>query len=262
MKMLRQSTLIFMLICLSALPVAADNLLVFAASSLREAFLEIGQLYEEQTGKKVSFNFAGSQTLRTQIEFGAPADLYAAANPETITPLVNKGLVGDIHFFASNNLTLLLSRRHSKVQKIADLARSDVQIAIGSAAVPIGKYSRQLLAAMGNDTNYGQKMIDAIWNNVRTEESSVKAIVSKLLLDEVDAGIVYRTDLIAEVSAKTTNLELPPQYNPRVRYPLAIVKESQQPESAQTFLALVLAPAGQKILQQKGFQSAQTGENP
>jgi len=262
MKMLRQSVLVFMLVSLTALPVAADNLLVFAASSLRESFLEIGQLYEEQTGKKVSFNFGGSQALRTQIEFGAPADLYAAANPETITPLVNKGLVRDIHFFASNNLILLLSRPHSKIRQISDLARSDVQIAIGSKSVPIGKYSRQLLAAMRNDTDYGQKMIAAIWNNVRTEESSVKAIVSKLLLDEVDAGIVYRTDLIAEVRAKTTSLELPQQHNPSVRYPAAVVGDSQQPESAQAFLELLLAPAGQLILQQKGFQPVQFGEKP
>lgn len=260
MKMLRQSALIFILISLTALPVAADNLLVFAASSLRDSFLEIGQLYEEQTGMKVSFNFGGSQALRTQIEFGAPADLYAAANLETITPLVNKGLVKDIHFFASNNLILLLSRPDSKIRQISDLAQRDVQIAIGSKSVPIGKYSRQLLTAMRNNTEYGQKMIDAIWRNVRTEESSVKAIVSKLLLDEVDAGIVYRTDLTTEVRAKTTHLELPAQHNPRVRYPAAVIGNCQQPESARAFLELLLAPAGQQILQQNGFLSAQAGE--
>ncbi|NIQ94267.1 MAG: molybdate ABC transporter substrate-binding protein, partial [Desulfuromonadales bacterium] len=94
---------------------------IFAASSLRESFVEIGQLYEKQTGQTVRFNFAGSQTLRTQIEFGAPADLYAAANPEIIKPLVNKNLVGQVHFFAGNNLAVLLSKKKSPVKAVADL---------------------------------------------------------------------------------------------------------------------------------------------
>lgn len=242
----------------TASPVFAD-LTVFAASSLREALIEIGEIYKERAGQKVNLNFAGSQTLRTQIEFGAPADLYAAANPEIIKPLVNKNLVGPVHYFAGNNLVLLLSKRQSPIKQLNDLTRREVQIAIGNNYVPIGKYTRQLLAGMKQDPAFGEELIDRIWQNVRTEESNVKAIVTKALLDEVDAGIVYRTDLIADVRAKTSHLELPEAHNPFVRYPAAVVRSSRHPEAAQIFLDLMLAPDGQRILQSHGFLPTEPG---
>ncbi len=247
------------LLLIIAKPVGAADLTIFAASSLRESFIEIGEQYRQQTGQNISFNFAGSQTLRTQIEFGAPADVYVAANPEIIKPLVNKNLVGQVHFFAGNNLVVLLSKKRSAIKELNDLTNEGVQIALGNNYVPIGKYTRQLLTGMKQDPAFGAKLIDGIWKNVRTEESSVKSIVTRLILDEVDAGIVYRTDLIADVRAKTSYIELPEQHNPFVRYPTAIVNESQQHGAAQAFIDLLLSPAGQNILHNYGFLPANAG---
>ena len=250
---------ITILLISSSLPVAAADLTIFAASSLREAFIEIGRIYEQQSGQRVSFNFAGSQTLRTQIEFGAPADLYAAANPEIIKPLINKNLVGPVHYFAGNNLTLLLSKKQSPINKLSGLTADGMQIAIGSHYVPIGKYTRVLLAGMSSDPQFGEALINRIRENVRTEESSVKAIVTKVLLDEVDAGIVYRTDLTTDVRSKTSHLELPGRHNPFVRYPAAVVRNSRQQNAAQVFLELLLAPSGQEVLQRYGFLPVTAG---
>ncbi len=253
--------LLVILLLIASGTAASAELTVFAASSLREPFIAIGELFEKRHGEEVVFNFAGSQTLKTQIEFGAPADLYAAANPMIIRPLVEKGLVGDVRYFAGNRLVLLLAGNRPPLRQLSELTADNLQIALGNSAVPIGQYTLRLLENLAGDPAFGAELVAGIRRNVRTEESSVKAIVAKVLLGEVDAGFVYASDLVDGVRAKTAHLELPAAHNPFVRYPAAVVSGSQHATAAQRFLDLLLAPAGQQILHRHGFLPAGSGDD-
>lgn len=232
---------------------AQGELVVYAASSLREAFREIGRGFREQTGQPVRFNFAGSQILCTQIDFGAPADVFAAADPRLITRLLEQGLVEPARDFAANRLVLLI-RPESGIRKLSDLARPGVhQLAIGNEAVPVGRYTRQLLEGLAQNMAFGPDLVAAIESRVATRENSVKAIVARVLLNEVDAGIVYRSDLTPAVRADASALELPTQHLPAIRYSIAVTTVSPQPQAANAFIDLLLSPAGQDILQRHGF---------
>ncbi len=158
-----------------------------------------------------------------------------------------------MRFFAGNSLLVLLAKQQGPANRLADLEAPGLQLAIGNRHVPIGRYTRQLLTGLAGDPAYGDELVSGIRRNVRTEESSVKAIVTRVLLGEVDAGIVYRTDLTADLRAKTGHLELPAQHNPFVRYPTAIVRTSRQEQAAQAFIELLLSPTGQTVLQGHGF---------
>ena len=244
------------LIGLAAPPSQASELLVFAASSLREPFTEIGHAYQDKTGQKVIFNFSGSQVLRAQIEFGAPADLFAAANPEIIQSLIDKKLINPPHYFAGNRLVVLVGQNAKKIDSLKKLRQPGLLIAIGNNSAPIGQYTRALLANMADDPQFGPEFVADIKRNVRTEESSVKSIVAKVVLGEVDAGIAYQSDLTDNVRKKLTSLKLPQQHNPLVRYPAAIVSSTEQAEEGRTFLNFLLSPTSQRILSQHSFLPA------
>jgi len=257
MKLFRRALLLLILLGVIAVPhLRADDLLVFAASSLREPFLEIGQAYKNTTGQKVIFNFSGSQTLCTQIEFGAPADLYAAANPESIKSLLDKNLVETVHYFAGNRLIVLVAQNSGKIDNLENLRKPGFQLAIGNSHVPIGKYTQALLANIAADPQFGPEFVTDIKRNILTEESSVKSVVAKITLGEVDAGIVYQTDLTADVRKKSTSLKLPLQHNPFVLYPAAVVSSSDQTEAGRAFLGFLLSAPSQQTLNQHGFLPA------
>jgi molybdate transport system substrate-binding protein len=252
MKLLR--VLLPLLFLLGSLtPVSAGELSVFAASSLGEALQEAARVYQTKHPEtRVSLNFAGSQTLAAQLERGAPADLLIAADPEVMARLQRAGLVESPRRLLRNRLALAVrSDQQPPLQTLADLGRPGLLLVIGNPQVPIGRYTRQLLAGLDYDPDYGPVLVQAIERNIVSEENRVKAIVAKLLLGEADAGFVYQSDLSAATRDRLSVIPLPERHNPEASYPLAKLKGAGP--AADDFLAFLFRPAAQAIFARHGF---------
>jgi molybdate transport system substrate-binding protein len=218
---------------------AAGEIKVFAAASLTAAFTEIGERYSANGGTKVTFNFAGSQALATQIQQGAPADVFASADIPNMDKV--KDLVGTPQNFASNRLQIVVEEGNPKhVKGLDDLASSDLKVVLAAEEVPAGKYARQVLDQAG------------VTVRPVSQEDNVKAVVTKVSLGEADAGIVYVTDVTAG-GDRVEGVDIPKDQNVTATYPIATVKATKAPEAAQAFADLVLSAGGQQVLKQYGF---------
>lgn len=260
--MKRSSTLLFLVILIvagcspTAAPTSAPHTLkVFAAASLTEAFTEIGKSFEaDNPNVTVTFNFAGSQALRTQIEEGAPVDVFASANKTEMDKLIESSFVAqDVpQIFLNNKLVVILPADNpAALNKLEDLAKPGIKLVLAAEEVPVGKYSRQALDAMNGQ--YGTAFKDKVLANVVSNEDNVRQVVAKVQLGEADAGLVYTSDAIAAQDLKT--IEIPAELNVIAEYPIAVLTQSTNPELANGFIAFVLSEKGQMILQNWGFAS-------
>ena len=226
---------------------------VFAAASLTDAFTEIGKKYEAtHPGVSVTFNFAGSQALRTQIEEGAPADVFASANKTEMDALVRDGFVvqGTSQVFLTNKLIVILPASNTAhVAKLEDLASPGVKLVLAAEEVPVGKYARQALDQMR--AQFGTGFKDKVLANVVSNEDNVKQIVAKVQLGEADAGIVYTSDALAAPELKT--IEIPAELNVIAQYPIATLTKATHMDLATGFIEYVLSTDGQSVLQKWGF---------
>ena len=235
---------------------SAATIRVFAAASLTEAFGEIADLYrKENPGVDVELNTAGSQVLRTQIEQGAPADVFASADRVHMDALRTAGLVSKDVPFARNRLVVVTPRKDPKVKRLSDLARPGIRIVVANANVPVGRYTSQMLGKMNKAGLYGDDFQRRFTANVLSQETNVRAVLSKVALDEVDAGVVYVTDA-ATAGDKVTVLDIPDRLNVVAEYPIAVVKSSEARAAADRFVELVLGEPGQAILARHGFRPA------
>ena len=215
------------------------ELKVFAAASLTAAFTEIGEQFTNASGTKVTFNFAGSQALATQIQQAAPADVFASADLANMGKV--KDLVGTPRNFASNQLQIVVEKGNPKgIKALDDLASSDLKVVLAAEEVPAGRYAKQVLDRAG-------VRVQAV-----SQEDNVKAVVTKVSLGEADAGIVYVTDVTAG-GDKIEGVDIPTDQNVVATYPIATVKASRAQDQAQAFLDLVLSAEGQRVLEQHGF---------
>jgi len=207
-------------------PAGATELSIFAASSLTEALRDLAHNYEaSHAGTRVLLNFAGSQTLATQIEQGAPADLFISANPSVMERLQRRDLVDAPRPLLSNQLVLAVrSELAQEITTYQDIARPGLLLVLGNPEVPVGSYTRQLLSGLAADADCGAALVKQIEENVVSEENQVKAILTKLLLGEADAGIVYRSDLTTDASRDLLIIPLPPQHLPQISYPMARIR--------------------------------------
>lgn len=237
---------------------AARTLTVFAAASLTGAFGNIGKAFEAANpGVTVKFSFAGSQALRTQIEQGAPADVFASADHKNMDALVGETLIdgGKYQDFATNLLVVILPPKNpANIQTLQDLAKPGIKIDLADAAVPVGNYARQTLANMSKDSTFGSDFSTKVLANVVSNETDVKQVVSKVDLGEADAGIVYVTDAQAAKDLKT--IAIPDNFNVLARYPIAVVAKSPNTDLATSFISYVLSADGQAALQKWGFSPA------
>ncbi len=244
-------TLVFLAI---SLPVRAGELSVFAASSLTQALREVaGNFESSHPDTKLLLCFAGSQTLATQIEQGAPADLFISANGEVMKRLQSQGLVETPQPLLGNQLALAVRNNlQPAVTSVKDLARPGLLLAIGNRQVPVGQYTRQLFAGLATDPAYGPTLVKGIEGNVVSEETQVKAVLAKLLLGEADAGFVYRSDLVAGAGRRLQTIPLPERHLPRIVYPLAKVRGGSA--QAVTFADFLLVNRAQRIFARYGLQ--------
>jgi molybdate transport system substrate-binding protein len=231
------------------------TLTVFAAASLTEAFTKIGKSFEaSHPGVTVTFNFAGSQTLRTQLEQGAVADVFASANQTEIDTLVTDILVAanSSQIFLTNSLLVILPASNpANIQTLQDLTRPGIKLVLCDTTVPCGKYARQILANMDKDPAFAFDFSTRVLANLVSNETDVKQVVAKVQLGEADAGIVYVSDSVAAPDLKT--IEFPAADNVIAKYPIATLKSASQPDLAANFIAYVLSSYGQAILKKWGF---------
>lgn len=219
---------------------------VFAAASLTDAFTELG---EEFTARHpdvtVTFSFAGSQDLVAQLEQGAPADVLATADTQTME-LVG-GLTGAPETFAGNKLAIAVAPGNPEgIEGIDDLARDGLKVVLAAPEVPAGKYAEQILERAG------------VTVTPVSLEVNVKGVVTKVALGEADAGIVYVTD-VAAAAGEIDGIGIPDADNVLATYPIAVVTASDEAAAAQSFVDLVLSSEGRQILRSFGFQTPDAG---
>ena len=220
---------------------AGGELVVSAAASLEPAFTA----YAEAAGIDAKQSFAGSDDLAAQIRQGVTPDVYAAANTSLPDDLYAEGLVSKPVVFATNTL-VLAAPEGSQIDSLDDLT-GDVTLAIGDEGVPVGDYTREVLAGLPKEES------EAILDNVRSLEPDVAGIVGKLTQGAVDAGFVYVTDVVATDGALTA-IDLPSDLQPDVAYGAAVVDGAENPEGAQSFIDGLLEGDGADALADAGFK--------
>jgi len=223
---------------------ATGAITVVAASSLKESFSAIGAAFEAANpGTKVTFNFGASSTLATQITQKAPADVFASASQKTMDTVTSAGAATGDTEFAVNTMEIATPAMPTvPVTSLADLAKPGVKVVICQKDVPCGAAAQKLFTQ----------------NNLTvtpvSQEVDVKAVLSKVVLGEADAGIVYVTDVKA-AGAKVAGVVIPKDQNVTTTYPIAPIASSTNAVTAKAFVDFVLSPAGQTVLAAAGFTS-------
>jgi molybdate transport system substrate-binding protein len=230
---------------------ASNEITVAAAISIKDAFNDIGRIYESRTGTKVVFNFGASGILQKQIEGGAPVDVFASAGEKQMNELESKGLIiqETRHDFARNALVLVVpSDSRLNVRSFNDLDNPNLKrLAIGNPkTVPAGQYTQQLITNM------------KIWEKLQSKlilAEDVRQVLDYVARGEVDAGVIYASDVpiaqgrVAVVARVSEGLHDP------ILYPIAVIKDSRESRSARGFVDLVLNPEGQTVLKKYGLLS-------
>jgi molybdate transport system substrate-binding protein len=216
------------------------TLTVFAAASLTRAFQDAGTAFEQRNpAVQVTFNFAGSQALATQIQQGAPADVFASAdqrNMDKVAELVDRPRV-----LARNVLQIVVAKGNPKgVRSLADLARQDLVVVLAGPEVPAGRYAREALGRQG------------VTVRPRSLEETVKGVVGKVALGSADAGIVYVTD-VAAGGDKVEGVDIPAAANVVAAYPIATVRASRNQPAAAAWVDFATSSEGQAFLKDAGF---------
>ena len=222
-----------------------QTLTVFAAASLTEAFTAIAGDFEAgHPGLQVRLSFGPSDGLATQIQEGAPAQVFASASPTWMDTVAEDPGVTDRADFARNLLVVITPGDDpAGIATLEDLGKPAVKLVLGAQGVPVGDYAREMLANAG--------VADGALANVVSNEDDVKGVVQKVALGEADAGVVYRTDVTGEVEGDVRTVAIPDEVNVIATYPIAVVTGSDS-EPAGAFVAFVLGP-GQVRLRAAGF---------
>lgn len=240
-----------------AAPAKPRTLTVFAAASLTEAFTVIGQAFEAaQPGVTVAFNFGASNQLAQQIAQGAPADVFASANPAQMLIAIEAGRVvsGTQQTFVRNRLVVIFPEDNpGGLSTLHDLAKPGLKLVLAAKEVPVGQYSLDFLDKASQDSAFGASFRDDVLKNVVSYEENVRAVFSKMALGEADAGIVYTSDIVGAGAEALDRLAIPDALNTIAAYPLAAISDSANAELAQLFAALVLSPEGQDVVARYGF---------
>jgi len=225
-------------------PGVTGDITVFAAASLTESFTQIGKDFEAANpGSKVIFNFAASSALATQINEGAPADVFAAASPATMATVTDAGNgEGTPVVFVKNQLVIAVAKGNPKgITGLSDLTNPDLKVALCAEEVPCGAAAQKALDAAG------------VTLTPVTLEQDVKAALSQVKLGEVDAALVYRTDAKA-AAADVDGIEFPESADAINDYPIVVVKNAPNQTGATAFLAYVQSDQGKAVLTAAGFQ--------
>ena len=216
---------------------------VFAAASLMDTFTQLGKQFEAaHKGDTVKFSFGPSSGLSTQITSGAPADVFASASPTNMDTVVKAGDASNPQTFAKNTMEVAVPPDNpAKVTSVNDLAKSSVKVAVCAPQVPCGVVAAEVFKNAG------------ITVKPVTEATDVSSVVTEVETGNVDAGMVYVTNVLSEGS-KLKGIAIPADENASTLYPIATITSSKHASIAKEFVDYVLSPAGQQVLTAAGFQ--------
>jgi molybdate transport system substrate-binding protein len=217
---------------------------VLAASSLKGTFTQLGKQFEAaHPGDTVKFSFGASSALATQINSGAPADVFASASTKNMDQVVTPGNASSPQNFAKNIMEIAVPPNNpAKVTSVSDLAKSSVKVALCQPLVPCGVVAREVF----KNAKITVKPV--------TLQPDVKSVLTQVELGNVDAGVVYVTDVQAAAS-KVKGVTIPASENATTTYPIAALTHSTEQSIAQAFVAYVLSPTGEQVLKAAGFES-------
>ncbi len=222
--------------------VLSGSLNVFAAASLTGAFNAARtSLATREPSLSLTFNFAGSNTLVTQIQQGAPADVFASADQKNMAKLVTAGLVETPVTFAKNKLEIAVAPGNPKnITSLQDLAKPGITVVLEATGVPAGDYTRTVETQLG------------ISITPKSLEPDVKTAITQVTTGEADATVVYVTD-VAAAGSKVAGVTIPDNLQPSITYPIAVVKATHNPAAAEAFVQSAVSGAVQKALIAAGF---------
>jgi molybdate transport system substrate-binding protein len=222
---------------------AAGTITVFAAASLTGTFTQLGTQFESaHPGDTVKFSFGPSSGLATQITSGAPADVFASAAPGNMQDVVSAGDASNPQDFAKNTMEVAVPPNNpAKVKSVNDLAKKSVKVAVCQPQVPCGVVAAEVFKNVG------------ITVKPVTLQPDVKSVLTQVETGNVDAGMVYVTDVMA-AGSKVKGVTIPANDNASTLYPIATVTSSKEKSIAEAFVAYVLSPAGQSVLTAAGFE--------
>lgn len=231
---------------------------VFAAASLTDAYNEIATvLMEDNEGLTITVETAGSQSLVTQLEEGASADVLATANLSTMQRAVDGGYIaGDPFTFTGNRLVIVTPVDNpAGIESLDDLSGNDIRLVVANPDVPAGKYATEAFCSYASAEGAPEGFVDAVNGNIVSEEVDVRTVLAKVQLGEADAGVVYASDAVAsDLNGVPLNvIEFPESVSTRAEYPIAVIDGGDE-GAAKAFIHFVLSDDGQAILKKYGFE--------
>lgn len=229
---------------------------VFAAASLKGALTDIvNKFMEENKNIKVITNFAGSQTLKTQIQEGADVDIFISANDKQFDPIKDAGLITEKKVLLTNKLAIAVpAENKAGIKELGDLSKEGTLLVIGNKDVPFGQYTRDIIGKYQDDGNEGY--VDAFMKNVVSEVDAVDKIKPVLVLGEADGSIVYKSDISKADRKDITLIEIPDKYNVIASYPYGILKANADKDAVKFFEAYLTGDKGTAFLKEYGFDVA------
>lgn len=233
------------------------TLTVLAASSLTDAFGELARTFEEQNpGVEVRQSFESSSTLLTQIQQGAPADVFASAAEEEMDTAVEDGLVaGEPEVFVRNREVVMVPEDNpADIRSMQDLAKPGIKLVLAEEGVPAADYAVEILGRA--DAEYGSGFKRAVLSNVVSREADVRASVNRVALGDADATFGYASDYTPDIRDRVRVVEVPEGLNIVATYPIAALQDAKNPGLAREWVELVVSEEGQSVLQKWGFEPA------
>ena len=236
-------------------PSPQDKLVIFAAASLRDAFYALGEPFGRMhPDVKLTFNFAGTQELRAQMEHGASADVFASADVRHMDMLAQKGLVQPPITFAHNKLVVVVAKNLAPpIQNLTDVPSAS-RIVVGVPEVPVGQYTLHILQQATSSMPDFQTRIEA---KVVSREFDSRQILAKVRLGAAQAGFVYQTDALS--APELAVVHIPEEINATAKYLMAVPSKARNPQLARKWVDFVLSDVGQHILRNAGFMPFTSG---
>jgi len=232
------------------------TLVAFTAASLSGASDTLGSTFSNTSGKTVKFNLDGTQVLKTQVEQGAPADVFISASNTYTNALKGEGYLvnSTVKNLTSNYIIVIIPAGNpGNIHSLADLGTPGKRIAMGTPDVPVGVNTRQVIAKLANST-FNSTWNQTLYNNVKTLETTEPGVVTKVSLGEVDAGFVYESSYKAAKNGTLSAVNIPVKDNSLQIYTIGIINSTADMATAQQFEDFMLSSAGQKILSDFGFR--------
>jgi molybdate transport system substrate-binding protein len=234
-----------------------STLTVLAASSLTDAFGELAKTFEEQNpGTEVRASFESSSTLLTQIQQGAPADVFASAAQEEMDEAAKDGLVaGNPEVFVKNREVVIVPAENpANIESLRDLAKPGVRLVLAEDGVPAADYALEILDKANAENGRGFER--DVLANVVSREADVRASVNRVVVSDADATFGYASDYTPDIRDQAEVVPIPPDLNIVATYPIAALKGARDPALAREWVDLVTSDEGQRVLEKWGFEPA------